>query len=297
MILFLTGSTSSLKRSEVAPQSDPAKSLGGWVSSSPVPNASLNALFDLVSASTLSDRPVETIALGLINMLSVPVTNVRLSIVVGEKPICSWKVAATALSEDLRMESIPNRYSEPISAQFYDATFQRACVEFELIGDPLKDDQFLILPLNLTIDVTENGVKGFWNGLRNACKQTSTYVCERVAERRFRVSYSDESVVPDGGADCRVIKDSAANIEFKSKFANGATGSVLLVNAEATPAEQISSGGGIGLWLQREISPDYERPTDEQLIEAKKRGEVLPKVEQAEIVITYDEVVEQHDNE
>ena len=261
------------------------------MSSSPVPNASLNALFDLVSASTLSDRPVETIALGLINMLSVPVTNVRLSIVVGEKPICEWRVAATALSEDLRMESIPNRYSEPVSAQFYDATFQRACVEFELIGDPLKDDQFLILPLNLTIDVTENGVKGFWNGLRNACKQTQNYVCERVTERRFRVSYSDESVVPDGGEDCRVIKDSVANIEFKSKFANGATGSVLLVNAEATPAEQIPSGGGIGLWLQRAISPDYERPTDEQLIEAKKRGEVLPKVEQAEIVITYDEVV------
>lgn len=297
MILFLTGSTSSLKRSEAAPQSDPAKSLGGWVSSSSVPNASLNALFDLISASTLSDRPVETIALGLINMLSVPVTNVRLSIVVGEKPTCEWRVAATALSEDLRMESIPNRYSEPVSAQFYDATFQRACVEFELIGDPLKDDQFLILPLNLTIDVTENGVKGFWNGLRNACKQNSTYVCERVAERRFRVSYSDESVVPDGGEDCRVIKDSAANIEFKSKFANGATGSVLLVNAEATPVEQIPSGGGIGLWLQRAISPDYERPTDEQLIEAKKRGEVLPKVEQAEIVITYDEVVEQSNNE
>lgn len=289
MILFLTGATSSLLKSDVAPQSDPNKSLGGWVSSSPVPNAALNELFDLVSTGMLSDLPKETLALGLINQLSVPVTNVRLSIVVGQSPICEWRVAATALSEDLRMESIPNRYSEPLSAVFYDATFQRASVEFEINGEPIEGDQFLILPLSITIDVIENGVKGFWNGLKTACKQSSIYVAERLSDRRFRISYADETIVSEDGIECQCIKDSDADINFIDKMRNGSTNSVILVDSE----QQITPGGGIGLWLQREVSSDWERPTDQELIEMKNRGEILPTVEQAEVVITYDEVTEE----
>lgn len=290
MILFLTGAQSSLRKSDVAPQPDPQRSLGGYVSSSPVPNAALNELFDLISTGMLSERPKETIALGLINQLSVPVTNVRLSIVVGANPICEWRVAATALSPDLRMESIPNRYAEPISAQFYDATFQRASVEFELNGDPQSEDQFLITPLGITIDVTDKGgAKGFWNGLVNACRATSEYEAEKVSERRFRIAYKDETVV-NIPAVCRCIKDSVADLTFLTKFENGATGSVLLVDGEAQSPEQIASGNGIGLWLQREISVNWEPPTDEELIEMKKHNVILPKSETAEIVITYDEV-------
>lgn len=290
MILFLTGAASSLKKSDVAPQVDPQRSLGGYVSSSPVPNAALNELFDLVSTGMLNDRPVETIALGLINQLEVPVTNVRLSIVVGAHPICEWRIAATALSESLRMESIPNRYSEPIAAQFYDATFQRAAVEFELRGEPLKNDQFLLLPMALTVDLTEDGVKGFWNGLRSACKRSNFYVCERVADRRFRVAYADERITPAGGLECHVVKDSAADIEFFGNFVNGATGEVLIVDGNSEPQQIIAPGAGVGLWLQRFVSPDWEQPSDEELIEMKKRNTVLPKMETAEIVITYEEI-------
>ena len=41
------------------------------------------------------------------------------------------------------------------------------------------------------------------------------------------------------------------------------------------------------------MSADWERPTDQELIEMKKRGEILPTVEQVEVVITYDEVIEE----
>lgn len=292
MILFLTGAPSSLKKSDVAPQPDPQRSLGGYVSSSPVPNAALNELFDLVSTGMLNDRPVETIAIGLVNQLDKPVTDVRLSIVVSQKPICSWRVAATALSEDMRMESIPNRYAEPIGAEFYDATFQRACVDLEVVGEPLKDDQFLILPLALTVDVRENGLKGFWNGLKAACRQSAQYECERVSETVFRISYANETIAPEEGIECHVVKDSAADIRFLGKFINGATGEVLLIDADAQPKQKIVPGDGIGLWLQRFVSSDWEAPTDEELIEIKKRGEILQKSEKAEIIITYQEINE-----
>ena len=63
-----------------------------------------------------------------------------------------------------------------------------------------------------------------------------------------------------------------------------------MVDGESDPQEQILPGDGVGLWLQRLVSPDWEQPSDEELIEMKKRGTILPKVEQAEIVITYDEI-------
>ena len=46
MILYLTGANTSLRKSSEAPQTDTAKSLGGYVSSTPVPSGELNALFD-----------------------------------------------------------------------------------------------------------------------------------------------------------------------------------------------------------------------------------------------------------
>lgn len=284
MMLYLTGANSSLRKSEVAPQSDPMKSLGGFISSSPVPNGALNELFDLISTQTLNERPEETIALGLINRLDEPINNIRLSIVVEQNPICEWRVAATALNDNLQMESIPNRYSEPIAATFYDATFKRACVDFELRGEPQLGNQFLILPLSITIDIEENGVEAFWKGLKKSCKSSEQYYCSRLSERRFRISYTDEKVVPSEGIECRCIKDSSADIEFLTKFRNDATGNVILLSS----AERLLPDQGIGLWFKRMISCDWNFPSDEELIGMKKRGEIFPKIEKAEIVITYD---------
>ena len=61
MMLYLTGASSSLAHSGGTPQDDPMKSLGGYVSNSPVPNAALNTLFDFVSLRSIKDKTKETI--------------------------------------------------------------------------------------------------------------------------------------------------------------------------------------------------------------------------------------------
>ena len=48
MMLYLTGATASLNKGGVA-QDDPMKSLGGYISLSPVPNGAINTLFDYIS--------------------------------------------------------------------------------------------------------------------------------------------------------------------------------------------------------------------------------------------------------
>ena len=123
MIIFLTGAESSLVKSEVAPQNDAGKSLGGYVSSTPVSSGEVNALFDLISSYTLEKRKRETIALGLVNKLSQAVTNVTLKIVVDKENLATFRVAAVALNNSMAMEKIANRYAEPMSAEFHNADF------------------------------------------------------------------------------------------------------------------------------------------------------------------------------
>ena len=67
MMLYLTGAPNSLMVSPDAPQNDPRMSLGGYVSSTPVPNAAVNVLFDQVALLTLQNRPTECMAFALIN--------------------------------------------------------------------------------------------------------------------------------------------------------------------------------------------------------------------------------------
>ena len=56
MMLYLTGAASSLANSSEAPQTDVSKSLGGYISSSVVPNGNINALFDMISLMTLKNK-------------------------------------------------------------------------------------------------------------------------------------------------------------------------------------------------------------------------------------------------
>ena len=286
-MIYLTGAQYSLKRTEDNPQVDPAKSLGGFISSSPVPNGSLNALFDLVSTSTLMDRPRETLAIALINKLTVAVRNVELKIVVGSKPICAWRIAAVAPDANLATEAIPNRYAEPLNATFYDATFVRAAIEFDVTTPPSAGESFAIMPIGFAAELTnkESGWDGLWKAMKRAASRNATFSAERLSERRFRVAYRDETEVAEEGIECTLLTDGGMRVEFDGRFRNVSANSVVI-------ADDLAPEGAVVLWLQREVSPEWEPLTDEQRIEDFKHHVVDSHVEEADIVITYEEVTE-----
>ena len=287
MMIYLTGAQYSLKRTEDNPQVDPAKSLGGFISSSPVPNGSLTALFDLVSSNMLIERPRETLAIALINKLAVSVSNVELKIVVGNKPICAWRVAAVAPNDSLAVESISNRYAEPLNATFYDATFVRAAVEFDVTIPPIGGESFAIMPIGFAAELlgSESGLEGLWKAMRRAASRDATFAVERVSENRFRVVYRDETEVAAEGIECSLLTDGGMRVEFNGKFRNISDNSVII-------ADELSPDDAVVLWIQREVSPEWEPLTDEQRIEDFKHKAVVPQVEEADIVITYEEATE-----
>lgn len=281
MMIYLTGANTSLVKSSEAAQTDPAKSLGGYISSTPVPNGELNALFDLISSHTLEKKKKETIALGLVNKLDKAVNNVTLKVVVGNENLATFRVAAVKPDNYLAMEHIANRYAEPLAADFYSADFQRASVDIEITNPASMGEEIALYPFNVVAEVEESGIEGTWNAFENAFSNDETYDVIRISEKRFRVLRSDENVLNEP-ISCSYVATDSFSCDFVGKFANGSVGEVTIIDEDS----QLNPGEAVGLWIQRDLKK-YKYPTNQQLIEDYKNKVIKETIETAEIVISY----------
>ena len=281
MMIYLTGANTSLVKSSEAAQTDPAKSLGGYISSTLVPNGELNALFDLISSHTLEKKKKETIALALVNKLDKAVNNVTLKVVVGNENLATFRVAAVKPDSSLAMEHIANRYAEPLAADFYSADFQRASVDIEITNPASVGEEIALYPFNVVVEVEENGIDGTWNAFENAFSNDETYDVIRISEKRFRVLRRDENVLNEP-ISCSYVATDGFSCDFVGKFANGAVGEVTIIDEDS----QLNPGEAVGLWIQRDLKK-YKYPTNQQLIEDYKNKVIKETIETAEIVISY----------
>lgn len=281
MMIYLTGANTSLAKSSEAAQTDPAKSLGGYISSTPVPNGELNVLFDLISSFTLEKKKKETIALALVNKLDQAVNNVTLKVVVGNENLATFRVAAVKPDSSLAMEHIANRYAEPLAADFYSADFQRASVDIEITNPASVGEEIALYPFNVVAGVEESGIEGTWNAFENAFSNDETYNVVRISENRFRVLRKDDSVLPEP-LTCSYVSTEGFSCNFLGKFTNGAVGEVTIIDEDS----KLNPGEAIGLWIQRDLKK-YKYPTNQQLIEDYKNKVIKETIETAELVISY----------
>lgn len=279
MLLYLTGASTSLVKSEDNPQTDASKSLGGYISSTPAPNAALNSLFDMISSYTLEKKQKETIALSLINQLETAVKNVELKIVTDVDNVATFKVAAVAVSSDnYRMESISSRYQEPMAAEFHDASFYRACVDLEVTQYAGKDEEIALYPFGISFVVQEEGWEGTWKAFEEAFSNDETYEIRRISERTYSIGRRDDTLL-ETPLKCFYITTEGFKAEFLGELSNKADNTVLI-------SEQLEPKEAIGLWIQRDIKDSV--PNNEQLLEDYKHHVIKETVEDVEIVISYD---------
>ena len=286
MMLYLTGAQASLKRSQDNSQTDVNKSLGGYVSSSPVPNNALNVLFDLLSAYTLEKRQKETIAIGLINQFNYPVKDVELKIVTNDSNEAIFKVAAVSVGADYQMEQIANRYQEPLNAEFFDASFYRAAVELEVKTPAVEGEEIILYPFNILINVLEGGIEGTWKSFEEAFSNDETYAVKRVTENRFRIERRDETtlLVP---LNCSYIASDNFTAEFLGKFENKADNSVLI-------KEIFNPKEAVGIWIQRQPKKN-KYASNEELINEYLQKQIREDLEKVELIISYN-LVEDFNN-
>lgn len=286
MMLFLTGASSSLANSGGMPQDDPMKSLGGYVSISPVPNAALNSLFDLVSLKSIKEKTKETIAIALINKLSKPVSDVNLKIVSGQDSVCSFKIAAVSLDENYCMEHISNRYSQPIMAEFYDATFNPGSVDVEITRLPIPGEEVDFSPFDVMVQFSKSNYDDAINDIIKAFNKTNNYRVKRLSEKVFRIERTDDKSI-DEPFECSFLSSDNAEFKFNGLFKNFSNNEVII-------SERIEPNEGIGIWLQREVLSTNEK-SDSEMISDYDKKITKDTIEEIELAINYN-IVENTEN-
>lgn len=279
MMLYLTGAKTSIVKSEDSPQTDPMESLGGYVSSTVVPNASLNALFDQISSYTLEKRQKETVAIALVNKYDYAVSNVQLKIVAGSNNVAKFRVAAVAIDSDTyQMEKIANRYSEPMNATFHDATFERAHVELKITRFAAAGEAITLQPFNVTVNVETAGQQGTWQAFSDAFEDSDEYTVTKVSDSVYRISRKDETVYSEA-VECSYETTGNFTAEFQGGLQNGTDNTVLL-------AEYLGAGEAIGLWIQRVIR-NRAYLSNEQLLYNYKHRIQQEEEEEVEVIVSW----------
>lgn len=286
MMLYLTGAASSVAQSE-AHQNDPMKSLGGYISSSVVPNGAINSLFDLVSMKTIKDKTKETIAIGLVNKFDKTVSEISAKIVADKKDVCKFKIAAVEVDDKLCMEHIENRYAEPMNAEFYDVTFLRASVDVEISHHAVSGEQISFEPFNVIVEVEESGIEGTYKAIEKAFSKSEFYRVVRLSENTFRIERRDDEAL-DNPIPCSFLSTDEADFKFLSDFKNDENNEVII-------SESLQPNEAIGIWIQREVSDSVEK-SNEEMIKDYNENLKSETIEEVELVINYNMIEESDSN-
>lgn len=282
MMLYLTGAPNSLMTSSDAPQNDPRMSLGGYVSSTPVPNAALNTLFDQVSLLTLQNRPTECMAFALINKTSQPAADVEIKIVGADDDLCQFEVAAVAV-KNLQMESLRNRYSLPIGATFYNADFRRAGVQVTIQSPASVGEEFVLEPFNILVKSPKTAdYEGTFNAVKAAFEGSSVWQAVYISEKVFRIERKDYEAIEPFPVEVMAEEDGRIRLEFDGDFRNAINNTLLL-------AEKLNPDDCIGIWLKRTIKETAHKTCD-QLFEEYDEKVKEETLERISLVVNYNPV-------
>lgn len=281
MMLFLTGSLAPrTKQGGDTVQNDAGRSLGGYISSTPVPSAAVNKLFDEVSSFTLQNKKDEVLGIALVNTLSKAVENVTLKIIGEQTDLASFSVAVVPIS-NMVMEQIADRYDAPMQAEFHDASFTRAGVTIKILNPAEVGEEFVINPMGEIVDgITECSIKATMSAIEAHFDMSDEYQFIGLTKDTFRIERRDDEAVEP--ATCGLITTGILRLSYATKFENKIDNSALLV-------ENLAAGAAIGIWIKRSFKKAKPKE-DSALIQEYDAGNILPTVESIEFVFDYTEV-------
>lgn len=142
-------------------QKDPLLSLGGFKSSSMVPNDAFGAIFSDISEYSIQKGLSEYIGLVLQNTYQSSVNRISIWIPSIDKRYCKFRLAVVELSPSNEMETIPTVNSKPLQAEFYECSEES---KFELGDITLAPGQSIGLWLEKTLDLDSESLQ-----MRNNC--------------------------------------------------------------------------------------------------------------------------------
>lgn len=276
---FFTGADKFL---DTQPETD--KSIGGFISSSPVPNDDFANVFSEISLLSITNDLQETKGLALKNETGVDITDLLINYVypeVDSQTIVEIATVAVSIDAcgDQAIEKIPNFRSTPQFATFQEANAAQARARMELSNPGSNGDTITIevdsIPEETTIALPQANptIEETVDAIVDAFAANVTYTVTKVIEKRILISTSTALGVTVG----QKIEQLIPLVEFRKTAFGVSTEEFSLVTAGTATADPVTLAGGVdntinvgpltdgqylGVWLRRRLRDSVKKPVD-----------------------------------
>jgi hypothetical protein len=232
-------------------QPDINKSLGGFMSSTSVPNKKLNALFSDLSNFDLKNKSQNTIGIFMFNDTTIPINNISLETIYQNKfgkliNLCDFEFSISEVSSSGSIEVIGSVFEEPFYANWFDceSAYEFCNLKLKTAGQ-LGDDLSLF---GLVGTLTGNTIESLQKDIFDLINSSSNLVCEIVDEMNVFIRSKEITLTNENS---NFLTSGNAEIEEDVMLQNGKDGRTLIYDS-------LLPDKAIGIWIKRKINNNYK---------------------------------------
>lgn len=262
------------------PQTEANKSLGGFMSSSSVPNGKINALFSDISGYDLKEKNSNTIAIFFYNDGTTDINNLSLEMIYQNKlgvPVnyADFEFSITEMSATGSIELIGSIFEEPFYANWFtpESRYEDCRIELKTPGN--VGDDFSIFGLIGTL--TGDTLATFQKDILDLINSSPDLICQVVDEKTV---YIRRNVILVTGENSEFLTSGFAEIVSDQNLANGLDGRTIIYPTLAPEK-------ALGIWMKRKINDNYKSLTKECKT-LEEQDKTLDKTELFELNFQYD---------
>lgn len=218
-------------------QRSPEKSLGGFRSSTVVPNGRINSMFNDFSSLSVNEGKSETKAFFIKNDFNTKVTGILIYATYPENPEIQFEIASVKGDE---MELLKSSSDEPYYEEFYDCRVVLSYVDLKInetfiIGEVVKIE-------GVEIPVPDGRRETFMNNAVKAFDSSFKYKAYIIDGSTLRIEYRLLGIY----INTPVVETFNQNTIITKPFAYGFDNSRLI-------ADELLPGESLGIYLKRNI--------------------------------------------
>lgn len=250
------------------PQKDINQSLGGYISSTPIPKNLINSLFSTISNKDLVDEKIDTLAIFLKNTGTEDIQNLNFTQVyeskLGKKTnLCKFEWGFVIPQANNCIELIGSKNENPFYVEFEEPELVRENCILKITNPGQIGDDCFILGVDFTLsgnsknDVVKSCVEAF--------KNNQDWLVEEYSEDEIFIQSKNENFTND-------------TVELVTTGNSSSNSVTLQGQSNSLEIQSISIGSTIGVWIRRTVLKNEKCDINSD----------TNKVEELEVIINFD---------
>ena len=223
-------------------QNDVTMSLGGFMSSTRLPNGRLNSLFSDISIYGKMIGSKECIAFYLLNDTNEEIKNLTLEQIKPKDSNCNfiWGAVMPTQGEKIQIELIGSMKEEPYNVDWFEpTTIKESCVVKVINGGVIGD---VVDILGVEFDLTNSSIESVVDDCVLAFKNNPLYFVEKIDGSSFKITRLEKGI---SNAPIIWVATGTSDISPVS-FSGGQIGTTEILDS-------LKPNEAIAFWLKREI--------------------------------------------